>query len=186
MVCDCGKTVKGESALAQHKRDSPRHRQSVEPAGSNDPTVARGLPSISGPVPSSSRYPPIQFVRAGESIGDNGRKQKGQMRTKKTGSRTGSDMPPLRVTEYEKLYVSGLGDEDWSLCDKDCGWCDIQRFMLPPHPEKLKIYIISTPSLWETVYLDELEMLRRLNVVSGAMGDLEHVADWTGSGGNRE
>jgi hypothetical protein len=32
-------------------------------------------------------------------------------------------MPQLRVTEYGKLYVSGLGDEDWSLCDKDCGWC---------------------------------------------------------------
>ncbi|KAH8746549.1 hypothetical protein F5883DRAFT_254706 [Diaporthe sp. PMI_573] len=80
-------------------------------------------PSISGPVPFSSRYPPIQFVRAGESIGDNGRKQKGRIRTKKTGSGTGSEMPQLRVTEYGKLYVSGLGDEDWSLCDKDCGWC---------------------------------------------------------------
>ncbi|KAH8744600.1 hypothetical protein F5883DRAFT_589182, partial [Diaporthe sp. PMI_573] len=39
VVCECGKTVKGESALAQHKRDSPRHRQSVEPAGSNSTTM---------------------------------------------------------------------------------------------------------------------------------------------------
>jgi hypothetical protein len=116
-------------------------------AGSNNPTVARGLvshvtarniphgqgsllltiiileqSSISGPVPSSSRYPPIQFVKAGESIGDN-RKQKERIRTKKTGGGTGSGMLQWKVTEYGKLYLSGLGDEDWSLCDKDCSWC---------------------------------------------------------------
>jgi hypothetical protein len=143
VACECGKTVKGENALAQHQRDSPRHRQNVEPggdsAGSNNPTVARGLvshvtarniphgqgsllltiiileqSSISGPVPSSSRYPPIQFVKAGESIGDN-RKQKERIRTKKTGGGTGSGMLQWKVTEYGKLYLSGLGDEDWSL-----------------------------------------------------------------------
>lgn len=148
VVCECGKTVKGESALAQHKRDSPRHQQSVEPAGSNDPTAVRGLashvldksfrykhnsslltitilepPSNSSPMAFSSRYPPIQFLRAGELIRDNGRKGKGRTRTKKTGSGTGSELPQVRFTEYGKMYVSGLGDEDWSLCDKDCGWC---------------------------------------------------------------
>lgn len=74
-------------------------------------------PSISGPVPSSPRYPLIQFVKAGELIGDNGREQKERIRTKKTGSGTGLQ---LKVTEYG---MSSLGDEDWSLCDKDCGWC---------------------------------------------------------------
>ena len=47
---------------------------------------------------------------------------------------------------------------------------DIQRFVLLPYLEKLKIYIISTPNLWETVHLDELELHRRLNVVSGGYG----------------
>ncbi|EWG44998.1 hypothetical protein FVEG_15769 [Fusarium verticillioides 7600] len=75
VVCECGKTVKGESALAQHKRDSPKHRQSVEPAGTSDPSLSRRRVSN------------------------------------------------LRVNEYGKPYMSGLDDEDWSLCDKDCAWC---------------------------------------------------------------
>lgn len=67
----------------------------------------------------SSRYPPIKFVRAGESIENNRRKGKGR----KKGSGTGPEVPQLRFNEYGKPYVSGLDDEDWSLCDKDCAWC---------------------------------------------------------------
>ncbi|CVK99389.1 uncharacterized protein FMAN_02231 [Fusarium mangiferae] len=125
VVCECGKTVKSQSALAQHKRDSPRHRQSVESTGSSDHSLSSGPvnnPSNTTTVPSSSRYPPIKFVKAGTSIKDIRRKWKGGKLTK-NGNGTGPEVPQLRFTEYGKPYVSGLDDEDWSLCDKDCGWC---------------------------------------------------------------
>ncbi|SCV58489.1 uncharacterized protein FFB14_15679 [Fusarium fujikuroi] len=125
VVCECGKTVKSQSALAQHKRDSPKHRQRVESTGSGDHSLSSdpvSNPSNTGTAPSSSRYPPIKFVKAGTSIKDIRRKWKGRKLTK-NGSGTGPEMPQLRVTEYGKPYVSGLDDEDWSLCDKDCGWC---------------------------------------------------------------
>ncbi|RBQ74816.1 hypothetical protein FVER14953_20299 [Fusarium verticillioides] len=125
VVCECGQTVKGESALAQHKRDSPKHRQSVEPAGTSDPSLSRrrvSNTSSNGLGPFYSRYPPIQFVRAGESIKHNGKKGKGRFGTKLTRGPV-PEMPQLRVNEYGKPYMSGLDDEDWSLCDKDCAWC---------------------------------------------------------------
>jgi hypothetical protein len=79
-------------------------------------------PSNNRPLPFSSRYPPIQFVRAGESIKHNGKKGKRRFGTKLTRG-TGPEVPQLRFNEYGKPYVSGLDDEDWSLCDKDGAWC---------------------------------------------------------------
>ncbi|SCN68055.1 uncharacterized protein FFB20_02868 [Fusarium fujikuroi] len=125
VVCECGKTVKSQSALAQHERDSSKHRQRVESTGSGDHSLSSdpvSNPSNTGTAPSSSRYPPIRFVKAGTSIKHIRRKWKGGKLTK-NGSGTGPEMPQLRVNEYGKPYVSGLDDEDWSLCYKDCGWC---------------------------------------------------------------
>ena len=88
-------------------------------------------PSILGPVLFSSRYPPIQFVKAGEPSRDGGTKRKEQVRTKKSGSGTGSGagswtssgMPQFKFNNYGKAYIPGLGNKNWGLCDKDCGWC---------------------------------------------------------------
>ncbi|KAH6839550.1 hypothetical protein B0I37DRAFT_386696 [Chaetomium sp. MPI-CAGE-AT-0009] len=145
--CECGKAFKTNNSMNQHKRDSPRHQQHAETGAGNSepaqpgissPTRGGGLPGQAPNNPPtassvwySSRYPLIEFVREGESAGASRTKAEKNGPRKRTGE-VGSEsarrrylLRARRSTSYEYGAVQDMPQNslDWSLCDKDCGWC---------------------------------------------------------------
>jgi hypothetical protein len=96
-------------------------------------------------MPNPTRYPLKRFLKADELSTADGYTQKAtgsptSSKTKKASqsqktkssnnSNNSKDSYYSSSTRYEykftqdgRAYILGLDDEDWGLCDKDCGWC---------------------------------------------------------------
>jgi hypothetical protein len=83
------------------------------------------LPSRSSATTSARlALTPIAFVKEGakpvEGANPKGAKTK---KSKRAKAPTAASWSPWKVNPNTGRMMDMMEDEDWSLCDKDCGWC---------------------------------------------------------------
>ncbi|KAH8650338.1 hypothetical protein BGZ60DRAFT_421767 [Tricladium varicosporioides] len=110
--CTCTKRFKTNAAMLQHQRDSPRHIDTPQGKENNRCFIpfSGGSPTIVAPS-----LVPDQVMVTKEK-----RKKTGKKNMLKMGLGDGSTW---KVNPNTGQTMNLLEDEDWALCDKDCGWC---------------------------------------------------------------
>ncbi|MCJ1465858.1 hypothetical protein MMC07_004477 [Pseudocyphellaria aurata] len=147
--CSCGKSFKTVSSLDQHRRDAPIHTGSSNTAANPPPLPQLAMPMTSiettGAEAATSETGAVTVVTSdgGMTQSETGRK-KNKKKTKgedkkqeqaKFNRTTSSDSypsdylyHPFSTPQYKYNpntcnMMDMWQDQDWSLCDKDCGWC---------------------------------------------------------------
>jgi hypothetical protein len=69
-------------------------------------------------------YTPIAFVREGAGAGSNGKAGPGGAKSKKSKKRAVRTAPGgWSEGRGSSWSMDMIENQDWALCDKDCGWC---------------------------------------------------------------
>jgi len=114
VLCTCNRRFKTNDAMLQHQRDSPRHTESSTPQVPQRTLNPQELLQRLSLQDEETDHCFIPFS-GGE-----------QTKKRKTGK---GNIQQMGLGGDWKIYpntgqmMNFLEDQDWALCDKDCGWC---------------------------------------------------------------
>jgi len=135
VLCTCSKRFNSDNAMLQHQRDSLRHvaapqapeqilclDQRDQEANYSFIPLAGGRTTTS--LTMSSNIHISEQAIAKKSFIAEGLKPKKKKARKETSQKIGQgSYSSSEINPNTGQIMNLLEDQDWALCDKDCGWC---------------------------------------------------------------